>query len=131
VPGKKRAWNALSLLAISPLRLRSSDQCTAAAQAWLSCLSNEGDPKDVRRIQSLSSLVVSFGFKRRPGPGPLTWLRWVQLALDVDERCHADGGAVLFGCVVRRALNEYLDINETSALTLRLGGRLSFEEANE
>jgi len=129
VPGKKQAWNALSLLAANPLRLRDSSQCTAAVQAWLSCLASEDDPSDIRRIQSLSSLAVSFSFKRRPGPGPLTWLRRVHLALDVDERCHADGGAVLFGYLVRRALDEYLDINEISALTLRLNGRLSIEEA--
>jgi type VI secretion system protein ImpG len=128
VPTKKQAWAALPLLAANPLRLRDSVACTEAARAWLSCLACSKDIKDARRIQSLSSLATFPGFKRRPGPGPLTWLRSTRLLIDVDERCHADGGAVLFGCVVRRALDAYLDINEASTLTLRLDGRVLLQE---
>ena len=128
VPSRKLAWAALPLLATNPLRLRDSTACTEAARAWLSCLSCSKDIRDVRRIQSLSSLDAVQGFKRRPGSGPLTWLRSTQLLMDVDERCHADGGAALFGCVVRRALDEYLDINEASTFTLRLGGRVLLQE---
>ena len=127
-PTRKQAWAALPLLATNPLRQRDSTACTEAARAWLSCLSSPEEIKDVRRIQSLSSLATVHGFKRRPGLGPLTWLRSIHLLMDVDERCHADGGAVLFGCVVRRALDEYLDINESGTFTLRSDGRTLLQE---
>lgn len=120
------AWRAISHLSQNYLSLvdMADGSGAGALRDLLKLYCDEGDPSHRQQIDGLSSVVSSPLTRRVPGPGPITFVRGLEVNVTMDETLFEGTGVFLLGAVLEQVFARYVSINsftETVVSTVQRG----------
>lgn len=106
-------WRLISHLSLNHLSLHDPDPENALG-ALRDILQLYGDSHSTvfaRQVEGISGLQCKAVSRRAPGPGPMTFLRGLELELTFQEQSFRGTGIFLFGAVLERFFRKYVSIN--------------------
>ncbi len=89
----------------------SAEEGAAALREILRLYAPSGDAAAQRQVDGLRSVKLSPVVRRLPMPGPITFGRGVQVALEVDDMAFEGSSAFLLGCVMERFVARHVSMN--------------------
>lgn len=106
-------WRLINLLSLNYLYLHETDR--AGAVSALHNLLTEhalfGRNRHVAHAKSISSVESRVVTRRYPAAGPITYARGVELALIFDDRSFSGSSPVVFGHVLSRFMQQFVQLN--------------------
>lgn len=119
------AWRFVNHLSLNHLSLVNQDERSGAAalREMLELYALAGDPAIARQIEGLRRVSVQPLVRRLPLPGPVSFGRGLQIALEVDELAFQGASPFLFGAVLEQFLARHVSINSFTETVLRTQGR--------
>ncbi len=107
------AWKLINQLSLNHLSLSdtSAEEGAAALREILRLYAPSGDAAAQRQVDGLRSVKLSPVVRRLPMPGPITFGRGVQVALEVDDLAFEGSSAFLLGCVMERFVARHVSMN--------------------
>jgi type VI secretion system protein ImpG len=120
------AWRLISHLSLNYLSLLDSDaaQGAAALQALLELYGDAADPAFQKQLQGIQSVSAQPVVRRMVGGGPITFVRGLQITLQLHDQAFEGTGAFLLGSVLDQFFARYVSMNsftETVVTTLERG----------
>lgn len=115
------AWKLINQLSLNHLSLSDTDaeQGAAALREILGLYVPPGDAGAQRQIDGLRSVGIRPVVRRLPMPGPITFGRGVEVAVEVDELSFEGASAFLLGCVLERFVARHVSLNSFTQLSLQ------------
>lgn len=119
------AWRFVNHLSLNHLSLLDEDSRSGAAalREMLELYALTGDLAMSRQVEGLRSVAVQPLVRRYPLPGPVTFARGLEIALEVDELAFQGASAFLFGAVMEQFLARHVAINAFTETVLRSASR--------
>ncbi|MFN7726935.1 MAG: type VI secretion system baseplate subunit TssF [Rubrivivax sp.] len=107
------AWKLINQLSLNHLSLSdtSAEEGAAALREIMRLYAPSGDAAAQRQVDGLRSLQLSTVVRRLPMPGPITFGRGVQVALEIDDLAFEGSSAFLLGCVLERFVARHVSMN--------------------
>jgi type VI secretion system protein ImpG len=119
------AWRAIGHLAQNYLSLAnaSGGSSPAAIRDLLRLYADESDPQrravDAQQVEGVLSVTSRPITRRVPAPGPVTFVRGIEVAVELDESRFEGSGVFLLGSVLERFFSRYVSSNSLSETVLR------------
>lgn len=119
------AWRLINHLSLNYLSLLDANdrEGAAALREMLELYATSTDPGLKRQIDGVRSVRVQPLTRRLPLPGPITFGRGLEIALELDEMAFQGGSAFLFGSVMEQFFARYVSINSFTETVLRSTAR--------
>ena len=119
------AWRLINHLALNYLSLLDANdrEGAAALREMLELYATSTDPGLKRQIDGVRSVRLQPLTRRLPLPGPITFGRGLEIALELDEMAFQGGSAFLFGSVMEQFFARYVSINSFTETVLRSTAR--------
>jgi type VI secretion system protein ImpG len=119
------AWRFINHLSLNHLSLADTGAGNGAAalREMLELYGLLGDAAMTRQVEGLRSVAVRPLVRRYPVPGPVTFARGLEIALEVDELAFQGASPFLFGAVMEQFLTRHVSINSFVETVLRSGRR--------
>ncbi|MEX2545773.1 MAG: type VI secretion system baseplate subunit TssF [Phycisphaeraceae bacterium] len=120
------AWRLIKHLSLNYLSLAADDGASDAAAALRDLLrlyAREGDDGASRQVRGLRSVSSRAIVRRARVPGPLAFVRGVEVTLDFDETDFEGVGVFLLGSVLERFLARHASVNAFTETVLRTQDR--------
>jgi type VI secretion system protein ImpG len=119
------AWRLINHLSLNYLSLLDANdrEGAAALREMLGLYATSTDPGLKRQIDGVRSVRVQPLTRRLPLPGPITFGRGLEIALELDEMAFQGGSAFLFGSVMEQFFARYVSINSFTETVLRSTAR--------
>ncbi len=112
-------WRLVNHLTVNYLSLSGSEEeSSSALRGLLALYTHAADPDRDPLIQAIQSLKQRPKTHRIPTPGPLAFVRGLEVTIGVDERAFQGSGVFLLGAVLEQFLAKYVSINSFSQTVL-------------
>lgn len=120
------AWRAISHLSQNYLSLvdMPGGGGAGAMRDLLRLYADESEPSHRQQIEGLRSVTCEPITRRVPTPGPVTFVRGLQVHVTLDEQLYEGTGVFLLGAVLEQVFARYVSINslaETVVHTVQRG----------
>jgi type VI secretion system protein ImpG len=115
------AWRLVSHLSLNYLSLIDTDARAGASalREILELYTTTVDPGVRRQVEGVRSIRARPIVSRLPMPGPLSFGRGVEIALELDEQYFEGGSAFMLGSVLERFFAKHVAINCFTETVLR------------
>ncbi len=112
-PYGETPWRLINLLSLNYLYLHETDPAGAvsALQNLLSEHAQFGRNRHLAHAKSLRSVGARVVTRRYPAPGPITYARGIELALTFDDRAFSGSSPSVFGHVLSRFMQQFVQMN--------------------
>jgi type VI secretion system protein ImpG len=119
------AWKLVNQLSLNHLSLTDTDaeHGAAALREILRLYASTGDAGAQRQVDGLRSVKMKPVVRRLPMPGPITFGRGVEVAVEVDDLSFEGASAFLLGCVLERFVARHVSLNGFTQTRLHSTGR--------
>lgn len=119
------AWKLVNQLSLNHLSLTDTDaeHGAAALREILRLYASTGDAGAQRQVDGLRSVKMKPVVRRLPMPGPITFGRGVEIAVEVDDLSFEGASAFLLGCVLERFVARHVSLNGFTQTRLFSTGR--------
>ncbi len=120
-PYGETPWRLINLLSLNYLYLHETDRAGAvsALQNLLTEHALFGRNRHLAHARSISSAETRVVTRRYPAPGPITYARGVELALTFDDRAFSGSSPVVFGYVLSRFMQQFVQLNSFVEVGIR------------
>lgn len=118
-------WRAISHLSLNYLSLVDAGEQRGAA-ALRDLLRLYADPhasESLKQVEGLLSVQSRLVSRRFPGPGPVAFVRGLEIALTFNEEAFRGSGVFVLGAVLERFLSHYVSVNSFTETVLRAADR--------
>lgn len=120
------AWLAISLLSLNHVSLIDNNEREGAAalRALLRLFADSSDRQARREVEGVRSITSQPLMRRMPGPGPVAFVRGLEVSLKLSEPAFEQGGAFMLGAVLEYFIANYVAMNtftETVVTTVERG----------
>ena len=107
------AWRLISHLSLNYLSLKDSenDEGANALREMLRLYIDSSDRPSEKLIEGVISTVVEPIIRRLETPGPITFVRGMQITVELDELSFEGVGAFVLGAVLSEFFRRYVSIN--------------------
>ncbi|MBX9735625.1 MAG: type VI secretion system baseplate subunit TssF [Phycisphaerales bacterium] len=107
------AWRAISHLSQNYLSLIDLPDGSGAGalRDLLRLYVDESDPSMRQQIDGIKSVYSTPLTRRVPGPGPVTFVRGLEVGVTLDESLYEGSGVFLLGAVLEQVFARYVSIN--------------------
>lgn len=115
------AWRLISHLSLNYLSLLESADGGGASglREILRLYVDAADAQTLRQIDALQTAVSKMVMRRLDAPGPITFVRGLELTLEFDETAFEGSGVFLFGSVLEQFFRRYVAINSFTETVIR------------
>jgi len=114
-------WRAISHLSLNYLSLVSAGEQRGATalRDMLRLYVDPGARDALKQVEGLLSVQSRLLARRFPGPGPVAFVRGLEVALTFSEEAFRGRGAFLLAAVLERFLSQYVSINSFTETVLQ------------
>ncbi|HET7538613.1 MAG TPA: type VI secretion system baseplate subunit TssF [Polyangiaceae bacterium] len=119
------SWRLISHLSLNYLSITNSNegQGAAALRELLQLYSHLTDPAQARQIEGVRSISSSPIVRPLPVPGPVNFVRGLELTLECDETAFEGTSVFLLGLVLEQFFSKYVSLNSFTETVLRTSQR--------
>ena len=115
------AWRLVSHLSLNYLSLLDAADGEGASglREILRLYVDAADAQTLRQVEGLRSAATKPVLRRLDTPGPITFVRGLEIAVDFDEAAFEGSGVFLFGAVLEHFFRRYVAINSFTETVVR------------
>jgi type VI secretion system protein ImpG len=115
------SWRLISHLSLNYRSLiEGTDGDSAATLREILKLYANGDDRTLQRqVEGLSAIRSTPVLRRSPTPGPISFIRGLEIALEFDETAYEGIGVFILGSVLEQFLAKYASINSFTETVIR------------
>ncbi|HEY3256155.1 MAG TPA: type VI secretion system baseplate subunit TssF, partial [Polyangiaceae bacterium] len=115
------SWRLISHLSLNYLSITNSNdgEGAAALRELLQLYSHLADPAQARQIEGVRSIASQSIVRPLPVPGPVNFVRGLELTLDCDETAFEGTSVFLMGIVLEQFFSKYVSLNSFTETVLR------------
>jgi type VI secretion system protein ImpG len=114
-------WNLISHLSLNYLTLidKNPEEGAAAFRELLSLYADLADPSVRKQVEGVRSIASRPVVRRAIHPGPIAFVRGLEITLTIAEEAFEGSGGFLLAAVLDRFLAKYVTINSFTETVLR------------
>jgi type VI secretion system protein ImpG len=114
------SWRLISHLSLNYRSLASEGRGdSAAGLREILKLYVDNDRALLRQVEGLTAVKTTPILRRSPTPGPISFVRGIEVALEFDEHAYEGVGVFLMASVLERFLAKYVSINSFTETVIR------------
>ena len=119
------AWRLISHLSLNYLSLLDDGNGEGAAglREILRLYAAAADSANLRQIEGLRAAASRPVLRRLETPGPITFVRGLEITVNFDEAAFEGSGVFLFGAVLEQFFRRYVAINTFTETVVRTDTR--------
>jgi type VI secretion protein, VC_A0110 family len=115
------AWRLISHLSLNYVSLKDSEngEGANALREMLRLYIDSSDRPSQKLVEGVISTVVEPIIRRLETPGPITFVRGMEITVELDELSFEGVGAFVFGAVLSEFFRRYVSINSFTETVIR------------
>jgi len=115
------SWRLISHLSLNYLSLLDSkgDQGAVALREILKLYTEANDRQSARQVEGLLSIRTKPIIRRVQTPGPITFARGLEIAVNFDEIAFEGTGVFILGAVLEQFFAKYVSLNSFTETTIK------------